>query len=74
MRLFSTHSAHKENGWRNKYDMCVRDALSSDLPARISILPSILGKQVTLESSVAGSILIGSKKNNKSDQNKTTGT
>jgi len=45
--------------------MRVRDALPSDLQARISILRSILCKQVTLESSVAGSILIGLKEKNK---------
>ena len=45
--------------------MRVRDALPSDLQARISILRSILRKQVTVESSFAGSILIGLKKKNK---------
>jgi len=54
--------------------MRVRDALSSDLQACFLILRSTLRKQMTLESSVTGWILIGLKKNNKSDQNKTTGT
>jgi len=45
--------------------MCVRDALPSDLQPRILILRSILRKQVTLESSFAGSILIGLKKKQK---------
>jgi len=40
--------------------MC--DALFSDLQACISSLCSFLRKQVTLENSVVGSILIGLKK------------
>ena len=45
--------------------MRVRDALPSDLQARISILRSILRKQVTVKSSFAGLILIGLKKTKK---------
>ena len=46
----------------------LRDALTSDLQVRISSLRAFLCKRLTLESSVAGSILIGFKKTFEGDQ------